>query len=161
MEEIVRNWRPTGQTDWKIEQLWKENFLSFLWRQLFFSESFNFFNPFGWWAVSYGHVVKFLPIINLCTNVYLWGLTLTPFVIEYIDLQFEWNIPLAACFVFWAEINHSLKFKSCCNHPILGVSFIRFHNEFTPKRCSGSHNSLRGNTQSTPTFCPLHITSAH
>ena len=65
VERNVRNWRPTTKTDWKIEQLCKEkllssnNFTTFLFRVV------KFVNLFGSRAVSYGHVVKFLPI---CTK---------------------------------------------------------------------------------------------
>ena len=32
-----------------------------MWRKKFLFRVVHFFNPFGRWAVSYGHIMKFLP----------------------------------------------------------------------------------------------------
>ena len=72
--------------------------------QLFFSESFNSFNPFGWWAVSYGHAVKFLPSLvihlSISINSHIMILGEGPSAEGFCLMP---NLPMLQHNVYWSE----------------------------------------------------------
>ena len=47
VEKNVRNWRPSGQADWKVERLWKEKLLSSNRLTTFLFRVVQFFNLLG------------------------------------------------------------------------------------------------------------------